>query len=97
MTEFNVSAATTDYQREIMGQWETDGRQLYELAQRYHERCDFFDKIWCPSTQGQPRTGVELRLVNRHARQVLNELCDEAIELDITKDELIREIRRQAR
>lgn len=75
---------------------------LYALAAEYEQRCEAFDRTVC--TGGTDRAGAvhpanarELGIIGQHARRVWDELMARAVVAGFTRDELRREIHRQAR
>lgn len=52
---------------------------LWELAAEYHERAEAYDKIVCTGERhgiAMPSNGSELRDINRHAKQLFNDLVE---------------------
>jgi len=92
-------------QRLLYGEWfvETEQeRKLRELAETYHVGCEAYDKRVCSGTS--PRTGDamplthdEMRLINRHALQMRDEMIAEGERLGFTPRQVEEAIRKWVR
>lgn len=62
------------YNEKLGVPYEPDSReeQLRKLAETFHKQCDMFDEMIAP--RGEPRSGEELRAMQRHAANVKEEL-----------------------
>ena len=67
-------------------------RALYEIAKRYHEVTEAYDRTVCtgPIVKGLilPESHYQVVAINRHARQVFNDLFHGAESLGITRAEM---------
>ena len=74
--------------------------KLHELAKRYHDETEAFDRAVCTGTivRGSimPIGPHEAGLINRNARQVFEIIAQEAASHDISKAELWRAVGRHA-
>jgi len=54
-------------------------KELWDLAERYHEECELFDQTHCSARNDRgiavPTTPEETRAISRNAREVLARLC----------------------
>lgn len=74
---------------------------LYELAAEYEQRCEAFDRTVCTGGVDaagyvHPGNARELGVIGQHAHRVREELMARAVDAGFSRDELRREIRRQA-
>jgi hypothetical protein len=78
---------------------EKDGK-LYELAKRYHDETEAYDRTVCsgPVVHGsiQPIGPWELGAINRNARQVFDRIAQEAARHEISRAELWHAVGRHA-
>lgn len=87
------------FKREYLCEWQPDPneRALYELAERYHQVTEAYDRTVCtgPIIRGSimPEWS-QMGLVNRNARKVFNDLLEGAYSLGITAEQLQRAISR---
>jgi hypothetical protein len=75
-------------------------RMLYELAKRYHDETEAYDRTVCtgPIVDGsiQPFGPRQAALINRNAQRVFDGIAREAASHDISRAELWRAIGRSA-
>lgn len=96
---------TQEFMRLYMAEWvvETDReRQLRELGERYHQNCDAYDRRVCTgisprSGEPMPVTPGEMGLINRHSRQVRNDLIREGESMGFTQEQVCQSIRDTAK
>lgn len=65
-------------------------RLLLDLAWRYHEECEVYDRLHCTAMKGKiamPANGEERTLMARHARDVHGRLWLEARDLGFTSSQ----------
>jgi hypothetical protein len=81
-------------------EWTEKDKKLHELAARYHELTEAYDRTVCTGpivhVAIQPIGFHEFGLINRNARRVRNEMQRQAAEHGITYEELSAAIRRNA-
>ncbi len=89
------------FRTEMYGSWlvETEQeRKLRELAETYHNGCNAYDKRVCsgisPRTgEAMPLTPDEMRLINRHARTMRDEMIAEGWKLGFISRQVEEAIR----
>ncbi|MBZ7634888.1 hypothetical protein FML11_16530 [Klebsiella oxytoca] len=85
---------------QYLSQWRISERdtRLYELATRYHQSCEAYDRMICtgPHCWGLifPATHEEMGLINKNALRVRKEILDEAILEGFSKAEILNAISR---
>lgn len=88
-----MSTSINDFQREYLcDPWEREGiRELDELAEKYHEACESFDRRVCTLRNhkeiAMPANSSEMFLVNRNARGVRDALGAMAANLGFSSEE----------
>ena len=84
----------------LYGSWavETEQeRKLRELAETYHTGCENYDRRVCSGISPRtgdaiPRTYDEMRLINRHALDMRDEMIREGACHGFTKEQVMRAI-----
>lgn len=88
-------------QHEMYGAWLVESeeeKRLRELAESYHVGCDSYDQTVCtgrhPKTgEAIPVTPVELGLVNKNARAVMDAVIRQAESMGLTCEQVTQAIR----
>lgn len=87
----------SEYQQEFKPS-EQDLR-THKLAQEYHSKCENYDRCVCtgPIINGSiiPVGSHEIRLVNKNAIKVLQQIIAKAYNLGISKEDIIHAIVKQ--
>lgn len=104
-TDWAKAMAVFERRRLLRGEWRVESeehKQLREIAESYHKRCDVYDQSMCSGRS--PRTGEpmpvgprEMGLVNRHARKVLLDVVTAGEEKGFTSEQVWEAIRKYTR
>lgn len=99
---FGITDTIGTFEPMTAGQWvgtrfQVDPREqsLHELAQRYHEECEAYDRTVCSGMQrgvAMPRDSYEFGLINRNALRVRDRLYPEAARLGFSRDAWMKAI-----